>query len=262
MTCSYFRHQVRLDLVLRTCMLALIRSGTTGNPKPIFKSHRAYEVWRRMVETTQRSPASLKIAMFDAYIDSYNPIFLPLSWSATVTLSAIAPILTGSVPIFMPGSWKQPASPAQIYEALPLIPRSRHNSILFIPDILREFVRLPERLDALKQFDVVMYAGAGLDRATGDTIWEKTGVRVQSNMGSTDSDLYPTVVQHDPAQWYVHRLHPDCEGFHFQHYTEDLYELCITRQPNDTRHCFITEPQRTVSHTRDLFRKVNIAPRC
>ncbi|KAF2170523.1 hypothetical protein M409DRAFT_19343 [Zasmidium cellare ATCC 36951] len=235
--------------------LVIQTSGTTGNPQPILQSNRTFETTREMVETSRNSPANMRIGTFRDLQDHLSPVFIPLSWAAAFVTTALWPLYTGNVPILLPAKWKQPCTPEQVYESLPYLPKSKSSSVFFIPDLLREYIRKPERLESLKQFDVINFGGAGLDRATGDTVREKTGARVQSAMGSTDSGIYPLLWDEEPkAPWWMYRMHPDCQGFHFQHYLDDLYELCITKQPNDNRHCFLVDPERTVFHTKDLFK--------
>lgn len=201
----------------------------------------------------------MKIAAFHELANSHQPVCLPLSWAAAFITTSIWPVSTGAVPILLPASWKQPCSPDRIYEALQHIPKGKRNGIFLVPDVLREYVRKPERLESLRHFDAITYGGAGLDRATGNAIWEKTGLRIQSAMGSTDSSIYPLLFEENPSsRWWMYRFHPDCLGFYFEHFSDDLYELCIKRQPNDNRHCFLVDPERAVFHTRDLFKTVSV----
>ncbi|KAK4496868.1 hypothetical protein PRZ48_011317 [Zasmidium cellare] len=223
---------------------------------PIFWANQTFETVRETIETSQNSPLDKKISTFHGLRDSYQPIFLPLSWAAAFVTTAVWPICLGSVPILLPSTWKQPCTPEQVYESLPYLPKGQRNGVFFIPDLLREYIRKPERLESLKRWDVIAFGGAGLDRATGDTVWEKTGLRPSSAMGSTDSGIYPILWEEDSAAapWWMYRMHTEIQGFHFQHYLDDLYELCITKQPNDDRHCFKVDPARTVFHTKDLFK--------
>lgn len=208
---------------------------------------------------SQYSRIDMKIAAFHELSDSHQPMFLPLSWAAAFITTSIWPLHTGTVPILLPASWKQPCSPDRIYEALQHIPKGKRNGVFLVPDVLREYIRKPEHLESLKRFDTITYGGAGLDRDTGDAIWEKTGLRIHSAMGSTDSSVYPLLYEEKPSsRWWMYRFHPNCLGFYFEHFSDDLYELCIKRQPNDNRHCFLVDPERKVFHTRDLFKTVRV----
>ena len=94
-----------------------------------------------------------------------------------------------------------------------------------------------------------------LDLHTGDMIVKQLGIRVQSSIGASDTGLYPILLD-DPMDWNIHRFHPDLSGFFLEHFAADLYELCITRQDQDTRSCFTANPESEIYRTKDLWRQV------
>lgn len=186
--------------------------------------------------------------------NAYLPNLLPLSWGAGLCQAFTWPLICGSVTIFLPATMPQPVTAEYVYEAITQTPRGPRNCIMLTPNILRELAGDQKRLASLGKYEWVGYAGAPLDRRTGDLI--SRHARVQSMMGATDVGAFP-VLLNDPKDWEIHRLY-ETWGFHFQHFADDLYELCVHRQPNEHRHCFVTnpDPDLKVAHTKDLFRSV------
>ena len=141
--------------------------------------------------------------------------------------------------------------PEYVSEVAKYVPRGKKNGIVFVPDVLRETAnRFP---DSLKHYDWVGYAGAPLDHTTGDKVSQ--WARVQSLMGATETGIYPFLLN-DPADWKIHRFHPTLHSFYFEHFADDLHELCIKRQPQDPRPCFLMDPHCEVYHSKDLWRPV------
>lgn len=231
--------------------------GTTGDPKPIsitYRSQFATSIADALVN--RQSSTQQKLALPELNRGTHVPILLPLSWLAGLSATVSIPLYYDSIPILLPASMPQPVTASYVSEVMKLTPKGERNGINFVPNVLRSVVSDPVALERLKQYDWIMYAGAPLDHPTGDLIFEQTGVRVQAWVGSTETGTYPLLLN-EPADWKLHRFHPDLHGFYFEHFSEDLYELCIKRQEKDSRHCFATRPGQDTHRTRDLWRNMH-----
>lgn len=201
-----------------------------------------------------QSPGDQKLALYELVRESYTPIFLPFSWLLGLVSLVAWPLVLDSVPLLAPAWSTQPITATFVGEMSKVVPRGSKNGLILVPDTLRSLAKNPEHLKALSRWEWIAYAGAPLDHVTGDLI-AKTGIRVQSLMGSTDSGAYPLLLN-DAGDWKIHRLHPDVGGHHLKPYTDDLYELCINRQPDDPRHCFVKNPRSATHGTKDLWAPV------
>lgn len=232
-------------------------SGTTGSPKLIeFVTERVHFPLHD-VKYNEKADENEKLALPVLYGDDcYIPSLMPLSWGAGLLFTAAAPLGFGSIPIMLPSTAPQPITADYVQRVIKLAPKGKKNGLVWIPSGLRQLVNLPGGMEGLAQFDWVVYAGAPLDNVTGDKIASVT--RVQSNMGDTNLGAHPMLLN-DPSDWKIHRLSSH-EGHFFEHFTDDLYEMCVQRLPNDTRSCFRSEPTLQVYHTRDLWKKVEGRP--
>ncbi|KXT14573.1 hypothetical protein AC579_9117 [Pseudocercospora musae] len=241
----------------RDTIWVLQTSGTTGDPKPIDMTHQTFEDLVNHMRVSAESPADRKLGMMECMRDSYQPVLFPLSWGAGTVSVTIWPVAAGTTPIFLPANAPQPMTPEYLKKVMKLSPRGKKNSIILTPATIRELAREPSSLESFRAHDSVGYAGAPLDQATGDLISQYT--RVQSFIGSTDSGVYPLLLN-EPKDWNIHRFFPDLDGFHLQLFEEreQLYEFCINRRPDEHRHCFITsdDPNMEVFHTKDLWKAV------
>lgn len=202
---------------------------------------------------SKHAPPGQRLAIHELYEDCYAPNLLPMSWGAGLFLTAIRPLyVEGMVPIMVPAA--RTLTAAYVDEMNRLVPRGKKNGIVLVPDLLRQLVRNAEYQEGLKRYDWIAYAGAPLDHPTGDLLAALVP-RLQSFIGSTDTGIYPLLLNH-PADWKIHRLHPDLDGYFLEHFSEDLYELCVRRQPHDPRYAFAGHPEVEVYHTKDLWRKV------
>lgn len=232
-------------------------SGTTGHPKPIVANHRWLKAnSEKNFLASKYGSSDQKIALVELFIDCTFPNVLPMSWGAGLYLVATFPLcVNGMLPVMLPpATFPHPMTPQYFDQVNRLAPRGKKNGTVITPDILRQVVHIPEFLERLKRYDFVAYAGAPLDFHTGDII-AKVVPRVQSLIGSTDTGLYPLLLN-DPKDWKIHRFHPNFDGFHLKHYQDDLYELWITKQPKDPRVVFEWHPDVSEFSTRDLWKAV------
>lgn len=192
------------------------------------------------------------------------PNFLPLSWAAGMAQALIWPLFCNTVVIMLPQDMPTPVTPEYVHRISNFLLQEldgKKKGIVLTPNTIRDLSRSPSLLQALSTYSWLGYAGAPLDQPTGDLISKYT--RVQSLNGSTDIGVYPLLLN-DPADWNVHRLHPNMHGFYFQHFVDDLYEMCARRIKDEYRHCFVSEygaaREQSVFHTRDLWRAVKGRP--
>lgn len=224
-------------------------SGTTGMPKMIDiilkEIHNGYDT------------DGVELCWHELFGKGCHvPSLLPMSWMAGLWFTACSSLTMGLLPILLPAAAPQPMTPEYVVKVMQLAPKGEKNGLIWIPSGLRQLVKDPTSLEGLKRYDSVGYTGAPLDHDTGDLIAKYT--RVQSLVGDTSLGLCPLILS-DPADWKIHRISPHL-GHFFEHYTEDLYELCVRRQPDDSRVCFTREPTLKVFRTRDLWRKVKGRP--
>ncbi|KXT01991.1 hypothetical protein AC578_6536 [Pseudocercospora eumusae] len=229
-------------------------SGTTGDPKPINMTHQFFEDVSNHMRISANSPANRKLGMMECMRDAFQPVLFPLSWGAGTVSVTVWPLAAGTTPIFLPTNAPHPMTSEYLQKVMKLTPKGKKNSIILTPATIRQLARSPSSLENLRAYDSVGYAGSPLDQATGDLISQYT--RVQSFIGSTDSGTYPLLLD-SPQDWNIHRFYPGLDGFHLQLFDarEHLYELCITRQPDETRHCFVSTDLR-VFRTKDLWKPV------
>ncbi|KAF7192191.1 Non-canonical non-ribosomal peptide synthetase FUB8 [Pseudocercospora fuligena] len=232
-------------------------SGTTGDPKPINMTHQLFEDLSNHMTISAESPLDRKLGMMECLRDAYQPILVPLSWGAGTVSVTNWPLAAGTTPIFLPTNAPQPMTSEYLKNVMNSTPKGKKNIIMLTPATIRELARDPSSLEAFRAYDSVGYAGAPLDQATGDLISQYT--RVQSYIGSTDSGVYPLLLD-EPKDWNIHRFYPDLDGFHLQLFDEreQLYELCINRQPDEYRYCFVASDDSVmqVFHTKDLWKPV------
>ncbi|KAK5119540.1 hypothetical protein LTR85_007368 [Meristemomyces frigidus] len=232
-------------------------SGTTGHPKPILATGRSV---KNNIEVSVRysdhAPSDQKLAVYGTLHGSYYPNILPMSWIAGLVSVAMLPLYLGdATPIVLPAATiPTPMTATYIDEMNRLVPKGSRNGLVMTPDVLRETVGHAKYRQGMKRYDWIGYAGAPLDHVTGDLVASLVP-RLQSFNGSTDTGVYPLLLN-DPVDWKIHRFPRDHEGYHLEFFTDDLYELCIRRQPDDHRAVFTRDAECQIWHTNDLWRKV------
>lgn len=225
-------------------------SGTTGTPKVLGSTI-------SQIQSGRGGDGRDNLAISQLFGEGcYVPSLLPMSWVAGLMFAASASLKQGNIPILLPSTAPQPMTPEYVLQVMQLAPRGARNCLLWIPSGLKQLVKIPGGLENMKHYDCIGYVGAPLDHTTGDLIAKYT--RVQSFMGDTNVGPTPLVLN-DPADWKIHRISPHM-GHFFEKYTDDLYELCIQRQPGDHRVCFRGNPTIEVYHTRDLWKRVEGRP--
>lgn len=183
------------------------------------------------------------------------PTLTPLSWGYSTMATAGWPLTNGNVPIMPPSSAPHPMTADYVFKLMEHMPRGKRNAIVFVPSVLQEFVKDEKKLEKLGDYDWIGFVGAPLDTSTGDLVSKYS--RVQSILGASESGGYPLLLN-DPKDWNQHRLHPTLNGFFLEPFDSDLYEICLRKQTEESRHCFIShpDPNLQVFHTKDLVRLV------
>lgn len=124
---------------------------------------------------------------------------------------------------------------------------------LFPPSIIEELCLRPEGLDALRQLEILYYAGATLAAKAGDQLASHT--QVVCMIGSTECGGYPMALHDKRDAWNYVKFQQNA-GIEFEKRANDLYELVFVRRPGcPAPQVFDVYPDRDRFETNDLWEK-------
>ena len=127
------------------------------------------------------------------------------------------------------------------------------SGVVYPSSLYEDITQVPPMLERVKKLKFAAFAGAPLDKRTGDLISQHTNLI--PIIGSTEVGLFTNFVL-DSANWNYYRFHP-MMGFEFEHRSGNLYELVLIRKPELTRwqQVFSIYPGLDRFYTHDLFAK-------
>lgn len=129
------------------------------------------------------------------------------------------------------------------------------------PSLVNELGQSPDALrEMASNIDYVMFAGGSVPVQSGNIVASQMGLH--SVFGSSECGPIPLLKNLDDPdyvhEWHYLRVHPN-SGIEFQHRSEDLFEMVVVKQLDDSAHQFV---QPVFSHfdipayaTKDLFRR-------
>ena len=121
------------------------------------------------------------------------------------------------------------------------------------PSLIEDMCRDDTMLKRLQDLKYLYYAGAPLNKATGDRLAGRCFLH--PGIGSTEAGGYFTKVRDDDDwNYYTFRA---AMGVHFEHWSNDLYELVFYRDGSLKRwqQVFYLYPNLDRFHTKDLWTK-------
>ena len=127
------------------------------------------------------------------------------------------------------------------------------SGVLYPSSLYEDITQVAPMFERLKKLKFAAFAGAPLDKRTGDLISQHTNLI--PIIGSTEVGLFTNFVL-DSANWNYYRFHT-MMGFEFEHHSGNLYELVLNRKPELSRwqQVFYIYPGLDRFHTQDLFAK-------
>ncbi|GAB7340920.1 hypothetical protein MBLNU457_7271t1 [Dothideomycetes sp. NU457] len=242
----------RFDNVYNEICYVIQTSGTTGFPKPLPQSHATIAFTSIAKWRNDNLPPDQRYATYSGWTTSLN--VMPYSWIAGIVATVYFPIILDQQVTVLPSSTPQPVPTSLIRRACELVPSI--SAMLFTPMMLKQMVLEPESLKLLYSLGDIFFAGAPLDEDIGDMIAKHT--RVTSIIGSTDIGCgYPVLKNANNADWMWQRLEVDVPGSSWRlvHFTDDMYELVVDRDPDTPLPWTYVHPEMQTYHTADLFRE-------
>ncbi|KAL8948969.1 MAG: hypothetical protein Q9222_004891, partial [Ikaeria aurantiellina] len=222
-------------------------SGSTGLPKPVV----IYQGGLATVDGHHKLPSYDRgQAQFRA-LGNRSRIFqtLPPFHIAGILCSLSIALYNELIPVWPPAG--RPISLDLFEDAVDNISL---DGCLVPPSVLEEVSQSQDSLERLRKLKHVGFGGGPLATSAGDTISQYT--RILNIIGSSESGYMP-VIEDKPEDWQYFYFDPKLEGFHFEQYEENLWELIIVRHPyTDSFHStWYTFPEEDHYVTHDLFHK-------
>lgn len=217
-------------------------SGSTGNPKPVF----------RFLDSVASVGANNLLPRINGrplllhdYYDTRVYLTFPFYHGAGLVNGMLWPIYHGTTIVL------GPQRPVSLDLMKQLIRRTQPTSIFTAPSLVEEISKDAEFLQLLQGIKALAYGGGPVSVEAGDRIWKHTKLRL--SIGTTEAGWLPCV-ETDPEDWnYIHP-HSNC-GFQFRPHADGLYELIAVRQSHlaQWQSIFSTFPELDEYSTRDLF---------
>ncbi|RDW63544.1 hypothetical protein BP6252_11089 [Coleophoma cylindrospora] len=227
-------------------------SGTTGSPKPIFLTTGWFCTMDSFrVISQNHQPRGI---IFDDVIGSCLLSCCPPQWIAGLFAMTVTPLFLDCCTVLLPADMTHPLD---LSKTMKIITENKVTLVFTPPHLIEELYQLPEGLSLLKSLDSLCYAGAALDKTTGDNLCEFTNVR--PFLGSTEAGPSPSLNPVDPRNWNSFDFVPEI-GPRFEKVTDELYELHFDRDPpnqyNIFQGAFHTFPDRNTHATSELYTPV------
>jgi len=122
----------------------------------------------------------------------------------------------------------------------------------FPPSMLEDLSRTPEGINAVSQFQTLMFGGAPLSPDVGQRISQVT--RLCTIYGTSEIGVPPIVRPQEREDWNYLEFHPEY-GIVFEPVDNDHYEAVIRRRPGNLAAVFYSFPELEEYRTQDLFTK-------
>ncbi|KAL2209399.1 acetyl-CoA synthetase-like protein [Sarocladium strictum] len=219
-------------------------SGSTGNPKPVFR----YLDSVASVGANNLLPkVNGRPLLLHDYYDTRVYLTFPFFHGAGLVNGMLWPVYHGTTIILGP---QRPVTVGLIRD---VIERTKPTSVFTAPSLVEEISKDPGALRLLETVKALAYGGGPVSLEAGNRIWQHTKLRL--SIGTTEAGWMPCV-ETEPEDWnYIHP-HPN-DGFVFRPHSDDLYELIIVRQPElaQWQPIFSTFPNLQEYSTNDLWSK-------
>lgn len=219
-------------------------SGSTGNPKPVF---RFLDSVASVGANNLLPRINGKALLLHDYYDTRAYLTFPFYHGAGLVNGMLWPIYHGTTIVL------GPQKPVSLDLMKQVIRRTEPTSVFTAPSLVEEISKDAEFLELLQRVEALAYGGGPVSFEAGDRIWKHTKLRL--SIGTTEAGWLPCV-ETDPEDWnYIHP-HPNC-GFQFRPHADGLYELIAVRQSHlaQWQSIFSTFPELDEYSTRDLFSK-------
>jgi acyl-CoA synthetase (AMP-forming)/AMP-acid ligase II len=241
-TVPHFEYLKDWEAGRRDYAWVLHTSGSTGNPKPVF----------RFLDSVASAGANNllphingKPLLLHDYYDTRAYLTFPFYHGAGLVNGMLWPIYHGTTIVL------GPQRPVSLDLMKQVIRRTEPTSVFTAPSLVEEISKDAEFLELLRGVEALAYGGGPVSFEAGDRIWKHTKLRL--SIGTTEAGWLPCV-ETDPEDWnYIHP-HPNC-GFQFRPHADGLYELIAVRQSHlaQWQSIFSTFPDLDEYNTRDLF---------
>ncbi|TFK37074.1 hypothetical protein BDQ12DRAFT_221196 [Crucibulum laeve] len=203
--------------------LILHSSGSMSFPKPVAMAYRNLFVFGLAPYYGERDLCG---QIFSCHaLPMYHAIgcvMLPLTMLTGLIMSSFSP---NDTPIF--------PTPERVFAGAVA---SRSTFIFCVPSFIEAWSRDPDRMDELKKFTAVIFAGAPMHRESGNRMVAE-GVKLIPFYGSTEVGPAVAFVPHSPCKegWEYFRFSPHCRPI-LVPYDENMFQVlfleCPTHTPN------------------------------
>ncbi|KAJ0423944.1 hypothetical protein BJY00DRAFT_309761 [Aspergillus carlsbadensis] len=259
-TCPEYPFSKTLSTSAREVALIVHTSGSTGFPKPMFITH-------KFLAKTMRN---FRITAPEGYITQTSLIekrrcvcFLPVGHPAGITFTLLLP-LTTQCSIILPLPHIPPTGEA-------LVEILRHTSAHWAAlapltlETISKDIALLDNLDA--HLETLVFSGGSLPKVFGDEIAQRTGLKLLSFLGSSETGPLQAVYRrgYDFVNDWNYLQFPTELGARFDLVPDtdkgsdggEVYELIFTKTPATEPYqaVFATYPNQTEFRTKDLFTK-------
>ena len=221
-------------------------SGTTGLPKKVTYTQ-CMMASIDLAEVAARL-ANCQEASMSLFRDSRMHSSIPLNHLVGLVGALASPALLGVSLVLGPAN--RPPTAATVNGVIEF---GNIEGLVSVPSIIRDMCRDEESLGRLRKLKYVSWAGAPLDKESGDMLSKHT--QLSPSIGTTECGPYFTYYCKSPEDWPYYRF-IDCQGIEFEHISDDLYELVFRKSSEALwQQVFLVYPHLEVYHAADMFRK-------
>ncbi|OIW22562.1 acetyl-CoA synthetase-like protein [Coniochaeta ligniaria NRRL 30616] len=241
-SCPPYRYEKTWESGRRDPVWVLHTSGSTGNPKPVF---RFLDSVASIGANTLLPEINGRPLLLHDFFGTRVYLTFPFFHAAGLANGLLWPLFFGTTVIF------GPERPVALDVMRTVIASAGPDAVFTAPSLVEEISKDPDFLILLDNVNAIAYGGGPVSKEAGSRIWKHTKLRL--SIGTTETGWLPCV-ETDPGDWnYIH-LHPNA-GFQFQPRGTGLYELVAVRRPElqDWQPIFSTFPDLQEYHFKDLF---------
>lgn len=243
-TVPLFEYQRGWETGKRDYAWVLHTSGSTGNPKPVF----------RFLDSVASAGANNLLPRIDGrplllhdYYDTRVYLTFPFYHGAGLVNGMLWPIYHGTTIVL------GPQKPVSLDVMEQVVQHTKPTAIFTTPSLVEEISKDCRFLELLHGVEALAYGGGPVSVEAGNKIWQHTDLRL--SIGTTEAGWLPCV-ETEPDDWNYIYPHPNC-GFQFRPHLDGLYELIAVRQHHlaQWQSIFSTFPGLYEYSTKDLFSK-------